>query len=170
MKAIIFSGEMVKAILEGRKTQTRRILKTKKSDLRFFSMHDYCGGAWVEFKDNTGVSFSFNCPYGKVGDIVDIYEEKICSYKGSKKAPVLFKVDDCRIEYTDIRVERLQEISEEGVQKEGSPFGFPDVVIGSHTNIELFVGFWNSLHGEKYHWNDNPWVWVITFRRLYETR
>jgi hypothetical protein len=69
------------------------------------------------------------------------------------------------LEITDIRVERLQEITikHDEVAKEGWPFGFKDI---DTAPVNLFIKFWDSINGKKYPWDSNPWVWVISFKRV----
>jgi hypothetical protein len=77
------------------------------------------------------------------------------------------------LEITGVRVERLQEISEEDAQAEGC---LNDVVFeyGYMTGpidyrglyaVERFEDLWNSINGKKHPWESNPWVWVIEFKR-----
>ena len=66
------------------------------------------------------------------------------------------------LEVVNVRVERLQDITEEDARAEGYPFsyttGFP---------IADFMFLWNSIYSKRGHgWNKNPWVWVIEFKRL----
>lgn len=76
------------------------------------------------------------------------------------------------LEITEIRVERLQEISLEDVKAEGilpNPTDFPFTVdlIEATTPRLYFASYWDSLNAKRgYGWEVNPWVWVIGFRRL----
>jgi hypothetical protein len=65
------------------------------------------------------------------------------------------------IEITDIRVERLQEITEEDAKKEGID-GVPTAV--GIMYMPAFSRLWDFIHG-KDSWNQNPWVWVIEFKK-----
>ena len=71
------------------------------------------------------------------------------------------------LEITDIRVERLQNISREDVATEGCPWQRGD---GPWDDVkqakEWFANLWDSINGKKYPWDSNPWVWVISFRRI----
>jgi hypothetical protein len=73
------------------------------------------------------------------------------------------------LEIMDIRVERLQEITEEDALKEGCEREM--VADGSSWGaglidaVENFEKLWDSINGKKYPWSSNPWVWVISFRR-----
>jgi hypothetical protein len=68
----------------------------------------------------------------------------------------------CRtvVEITEIRVQRVQQISYEDEGAEG-------VTLGPHCNDRHsgFIALWNSINGAD-SWNVNPWVWAITFRRV----
>ena len=201
---ILFSTLMVQAIIEGRKSMTRRKIKLYKADehpLRQTSQ-------WMQ-ENNT-------CPYGKVGDVLWVREtwlyvmldhahdllegvidrtqfvykasvhENFISYAkekyGYKWKPSLFMPKDaCRIflEITDIRVERLNDITNEQAIKEGirptSYFGNTPLLFcdySSKTPINdscpakySFETLWQSING-KDSWEENPWVWVISFKRI----
>lgn len=79
------------------------------------------------------------------------------------------------LEITSVRVERLQDISEEQIQAEGigghefgcrQPYdqdGAPLCDCGSISYEESFQRLWNSTGGD---WNANPWVWVVEFKRV----
>jgi hypothetical protein len=91
----------------------------------------------------------------------------------------------CRIllEITDIRIERLQDISEEDAIAEGveSRIGFAQMTwykdyltkvlngdfLGFDSAIKSFQSLWDSINGKTYPWESNPWVWVIEFKRVY---
>ncbi len=62
------------------------------------------------------------------------------------------------LEITDVRAERLQEISREDCRREGSYMATDQDDEGG------FVNLWDSLNGKKYPWASNPWVWVISFK------
>jgi len=69
------------------------------------------------------------------------------------------------LEITEIRVERVQEISEEGAKAEGIEALKPSMCC--YTNRYCFEVLWDSLNAKRgYSWESNPFVWVIAFRRL----
>jgi hypothetical protein len=194
-RPILFNGEMVKAILEGRKTMTRRV--------------NSIGEYYISDK---------KCPYGVVGDRLWLretwyYEEHMHdSTEGIPDLPgglyshrLVYKADctdypvnvgvgrqgwrpsifmprwasRITLEITDIKVERLQDITEEDAAKEGinqHPYEYADStyyderpeIAGLEANIAAFAGLWDSINGRKpgKAWNDNPWVWVVEFRRV----
>jgi hypothetical protein len=68
------------------------------------------------------------------------------------------------LEITEVRMQRLHDISEEDARAEGAPPGLnPD---GSgESYVAGFGDLWESIHGPS-GWNANPWVWAITFRGI----
>ena len=68
------------------------------------------------------------------------------------------------LEITDVRVERLQEISDEDVLHEG--FKMDNTSIFRLGYKGAFEALWDSINAKKHPWESNPWVWVISFKRL----
>ena len=72
------------------------------------------------------------------------------------------------LKVTDVRVERLQEITEEQIGREGVEVEYPHVLNGEEKRY-AFSTLWNSTVKksdlDRYGWNANPWVWVIEFER-----
>lgn len=148
-RPIIFSGEMVRAILDGRKTQTRRIVKDS-----WFRCLD-------PENDEDRASAIPQCPHGAPGDRL------LVSGEASR----------ITLEIVGVRVDLLQDISEEDAKAEGMQFhnggevghsGYRhDVNYGYvfGTAKDAFAVFWNSIHGDGA-WENNPWVWVIEFKRI----
>jgi hypothetical protein len=69
------------------------------------------------------------------------------------------------LEITDVRVQRLQEISEEDAKAEGC-FGVSVHESYPFTCREDYQQLWNEINGKKAPWASNPWVWAVSFRRL----
>lgn len=205
-KPILFNTDMVRAILDGRKTVTRRAVKPRyKVDEGGFEVctNKGTGERWVEKTDWDGGSFDnprdVEPPYHP-GDILYVLETY---YKG--KNCILYKADnpnlvgyrnmdgeDIEIKWmpsihmpkeaariflqvTDVRVERLRDITEEQAQKEGCEglFDGNGEVFGSGwtvTPVDEFSKLWNSTIKksdlDRYGWDVNPWVWVIEFERV----
>lgn len=156
-KPILFSGDMVRAILSGKKTQTRRTVKD--------SIHGMCE---TLLPDSMILPL---CPYGKVGDQLWVRETfgklyELFVYrsdyppggkppvKGWKWKPSIFMpraASRIQLEITNIRIERLHDITNEDAMAEG--------VSGC---IE-FSALWKSINGPASYY-DNPWVWVINFK------
>ena len=76
----------------------------------------------------------------------------------------------CRLplEVTGIRVERLQEITPEGCLAEGFHIDMPNAPIAAYYGrVAKFRNYWDALNAKRgYGWDTNPWVWVISFKRL----
>lgn len=210
-KPILFNTEMVRAILEGRKTQTRRVIKPQplEHDHKHYNDADWknelpsyyhCGeGDWCCRLCGEGIGYDgsslYHAPY-QVDDILyvretwrpgDFYPELIhyksdnpdylpsgCRWKPSIHMPK--KYARFWLEVTGVRVERLQEISEEDAIKEGlAPKKIHQIhgVIHSFDNMMMTISaysqyreLWKSLYDKKHPWSSNPWVWVIEFRRI----
>lgn len=178
-RPIIFSGESVRAILAGIKVQTRRVVKPQPPHRKWEVPR------WIEY-----------CPHGSPGDRLWVREKwapttdqwiiyaadsemrSIASgevrghvYQGPWRSPIHMPRRFARIwlEITDVRVERVQEITEEDAQAEGiecatMDFNSGDRVAGHRRRFQLT---WDSLNAQKgFSWNTNCWVWVLTFRRV----
>ena len=199
-RPIIFSTDMVKAILEGRKTQTRRVIKPQPPrhwsipPARFFQGHFNEWGAKVSVD-------SIKCPYGQAGDRLWVRETWATEWEFNDYKPSLlpkrnpsdavpfvpiaytdtdwdgYRVGRTRpsifmprwasritLEITEVRVERLQEITEDDAEAEGcvTPY-WGDL---AHQDlIGQFQNLWDSLNAKRgYSWKSNPWVWVIGFK------
>ncbi len=186
-RPILFSGPMVRAIREGRKTQTRRIVK----DLIFDPDHDLpCMIAEdgplafpERFYDGT-----IKCPHGQPGDCLWVREAWAPLVVGNER-DFIYRADHhtglekrdgdqkwkpsihmpriaCRLmlEITGIRVERLAEISDSDCKAEGI---FPDQFT-DHFRGPAYTAYralWESINGPG-SWAANPWVWVVEFKRI----
>lgn len=182
-RPILFSTEMVEAILEGRKTQTRRILKGVALD---WLAPDMFMPEYVASKDNN------ICPYGYENDILWVRETWATGKRGTDGTEYLYKADNVdyanpkwkpsihmpkeacrlRLKIKSIRVERLQEISEQDAISEGIE------LIGNRYKqylstrldktvenpIYSYMTLWESINGVG-SWEKNPYVWVIEFER-----
>ncbi len=226
MKPIIFSTPMVQAILAGRKSQTRRVIKPQPSidcggrfdwevsfaDGSFFITAENENGdgamwkykpryqqgdvlwvreTWCELArvDSSGYTHYDDCNYYYATD--GDYQIDLCDADG-------FYLDDQRMRWrpsihmpraaarmflrvTDVRVERMQEISEGDAIAEGCE-GIPcDHPSGRYAcedcmntgwrepPIVMYHELWDELNAKRgYGWDTNPWVWVITFERIDE--
>jgi hypothetical protein len=217
---LLFSAEMVRALLADRKTQTRRLVKLRKDKqhpewpivpLDMLPMND--GSGWVTLmqKDPPGgrviqypmaagdcfwvkENFRFiGTDMNRLGrthamqDGVFEYEadhvrntierrhQDIEKYMNAKTAgklrPSIFMprwVSRITLEIVKIRVERLQDISEEDADAEGVSF---TRFTGEATSArEAYIGLWDSINDKrKFGWEVNPWVWVIEFKKCAET-
>jgi len=208
-KPILFSTPMVIAILDGRKTQTRRVIKDKDITNNFDI--DVDGSVYAYIDPETGDSYPPTAiARHQIGDILWVREtwgfvgcEK-CGGECCTGAPDNYKGDDGCFVYrtnygtteddsfppsmfkwkpsihmprkaariflrvTNVRVERVQEITEEDALKEGCVPTFIDgaVLISAKGR---FHALWESLNAKRgYGWEANPWVWVYEFERVSE--
>ncbi len=198
----------VRAILEGRMTQTRRIVKPKQ----IAYMDEYQG---FREMDNAKV-----CPYGQDGDRLWVREtwgdvtSAFQSHENDDPEVIAFRADEgvysahsmkrlekmsdsgivapkwkpsislprrfsrITLEIAGVRVERLQEISEEDARAEGCERMWPmgnGYYGGSneaenpspmHTFRGGFRYLWDHINSKRAPWESNPWVWVVEFKRL----
>lgn len=191
-RPILFSGAMVRAILEGRKTQTRRVLKLPRwSTQDWDDFEVYENGVAETICASTGCSAVVLCPYGKKGDRLwvretwrTINDQPLSECVNHKDLQFAADADEAEfaifrfrpsihlprwgsritLEVTDIRVQRLQEISEEDAIAEGvPPFNWSDRK--SLRPVPAFQSFWNSINKTRgFGWDVNPWVWVVSFK------
>ncbi len=205
-RPILFSTPMVQAILAGRKTMTRRVVKPQFRNLwgqgvkrgdDFFSAH-------VDIAEPDGSWKWLRCPYGMAGDRLWVREkwgfidfessqefnaaESAIAYWASGelipminrwRSPIHMPRAFSRItlEIVGVKVERLQEISEEDAKAEGVS---PDMDDESHDSLHAdydgmtqhtraFERLWNAIHGPG-SWAANLWVWCISFKRIGEPK
>jgi hypothetical protein len=236
-RPILFKGPMVRAILDGRKTQTRRIVKAKDSDPKrcitlstlMANVNEWRlqNGRWFGIDGYDTLVFA-DCPYGQVGDRLWVRETwassqpNIVAYRANGEAGALigdggggrlwvhhgyileapgypFGLENLRtiglgkfggkwkpsihmprwasritLEITGVRVERLNDISEQDANTEGCPPPLYDDLTGTHQYQGLPFGagprqwlcsLWLSING-KDSWAANPWVWVVEFKRI----
>lgn len=204
-RPILFSGPMVRAILEGRKTQTRRVLNPQpKYVYGHWRLEGYegrgdnrhsvlsCPFYPVEYAqpEARGWFAGSGCPYGQVGDRLWVGESwhinttgQVCyradgDHTAVRCKPSIFmprNLSRITLEITDIRVQRLQEISEEDARAEGvgDPYDYqlPEYyekkrLYDIGISVCAFAGLWDSINRKKYPWESNPWIWALTFKRL----
>jgi hypothetical protein len=181
-RPILFKGDMVNAILEERKTQTRRVVKSpveirSRGDLRFSEIDN----DWQVYGAG-GVYLSMSCPYGKLGDRLWVREtfadigprltyradtDDGAHCKVGRWTPSIYMprwASRITLEITDVRVERLNDISEEDAKAEGAPKAKEDHV-PFHSRRMGFEILWESINGPG-SWDENPWVWVVEFKKM----
>lgn len=163
-RPILFSGPMVRAILDGRKTQTRRVAKG------FLP--------WDE------------CPYGLPGDRLWVRETYRSAIHGAGRK-IVYRADQdgstdgfvwrpsifmpralCRLvlDVAAVGVERLQDISLHDCYAEGcerpNPLRLGSVVCETDNARGWYTQLWDSLNAKRgFGWATNPWVWVVEFKR-----
>lgn len=188
IKPILFNIEMVRAILDGRKTCTRRIVKDGIPDDAMWGYTAFTPKGYIScrgvYADGYGEGF-FKLPY-QPGDILYVREtwghpislnsDKQYVFRADKIAESGFKNDShiwhpsihmpkkaARIwlNVTNVRVERLQDMTDDDAEAEGC-FDYTSTALG-------FPDVWDStIKGsdlDRYGWDANPWVWVIEFER-----
>lgn len=192
IKPILFNTQMVQAILEGRKTTTRRIAKGLKDATK-----ETHGDFKWDYKQSwmNDLGLEIHAPY-HIGDILYVRETWLAHSRGLNTLAFKYKADDAvndMVSFTkerfnkfykfadqekwqpslfmpkeaariflkvkDVRVERLQDITEEGIRAEGITEEWPP-----HAR-DKFQELWDSTTKE-YRWRLNPWVWVIEFEKI----
>lgn len=194
-KPILFNTEMVRAILEGRKTQTRRLVKPQPNKRLNYIIAGYGHGKWYE--ECSSIKGKLWTPPFHADDILYVRETWCSAYDGEeyfyfadkctdREQTKLLDYDDVRwrpsihmpkdaarifLKVMSVKVERLQEITEEDARKEGIKHG--PLFEGNDfeiTALSRFPRLWNSTINkqdvDKYEWAANPYVWVIRFEIL----
>jgi hypothetical protein len=188
-RPILFSTEMVKAILAGRKTMTRRVVKPQPPEGLRIACIEEDGTHYKEwlYAENNGdpVDSIIYCPYGQAGDRLWV-RERIQNCMGNVAYVSDAHIDGTAdwvwqrdslpsihmpkglsritLEITNIRVERLQEITHKDALAEGVEY---DVSKSDGWPLSRFQHPWNSINAKRgYSWESNPWVWVIEFKEL----
>lgn len=190
MKPILFNTEMVRAILEGRKTVTRRIIKLPRCGYfnedppRVIPRYRLGDVLWVRetWADLRGLGFG-NDPrtdnpwmYAYKADTESgSYGDRARIDYGVKWRPSIHMPREAArlfLLVTDVRVERLQEITGYQARREGmNPIVFAQdrQAVDDAKCIRAFTSVWDTTikpaDREQYGWNANPWVWVIEFER-----
>lgn len=190
-RPILFNTEMVQAVLSGRKTQTRRVIKTqsligKAGEINTGGMTK---AMWIKVNKELPESFGvkYFCPYGKPGDRLwvretwwqlnnteprgeYIYKADLPESEGKWKPSIFMPRSACRIilEVVNIRVERVRDITPRDCMAEG--------IKGTGKNFDIvpkdgwkysFQKLWNSINESRgYGWEKNPFVWVVEFKKL----
>lgn len=232
IKPILFNTEMVRAILDGRKSCTRRIVKPQPQGRLCYTFagcdcgtwgypsktaHESWGDKYKLPEDITDEELKrrWNPPY-HTDDILYVRETWQCwrAHRYEATADIRFRAggDDVRLQFangntdsidrldydtfvhkwfshngewkpslfmpkvaariwlkvTDVRVERLQDITSEQISREGVEVEYPHVLNGEEKRY-AFSTLWNSTIKksdlDRYGWNASPWVWVIEFER-----
>lgn len=222
-RPILFSSPMVRAVLAGAKTVTRRVVTDVRGIGRVteFQPSDTPGYDWIMrnkrmlWNDLETSELLARCPYGEPGDRLWVRETWRTEEGEGGEEGIRFRADDtfvpiertqeaidrwiesddpdhghdwrpsifmrrwaCRLllEVVSVRIERLQEITEDDARAEGAPIGdlIPAVVNGERGKViifdpvKAFQVLWESINGERpgCSWAANPWVWRVEFRRI----
>lgn len=194
IKPILFNTEMVRAILDGRKSCTRRICKDANEytvpDMEFYNAdkRTYAVHNFVDKEHTEQLSTAERtCPIC-TGDILYVRETWKEAPKGyyyyedwqrndiadiTKWKPSIHMPKEAAriwLKVMNVRVERLQEISAESALAEGADkYIHTNGGLDENMTITSFIGIWNSTIKksdiDRYGWDANPWVWVIEFER-----
>ena len=215
-RGMIFNADMVRAILDGRKTQTRRIMKPQPEPCprgghwwpsNVFKTMLHVEDEMQNGKGGWGGLAGDACPFGDLGDRIWVRETwaeagasapdlKLYRANYPEHVPSIYEnvplAEEIRwtpsihmprwasrilLEITDVRVERLNAISEEDAEAEGidmeALYDSQDCydciadhnMTGRPTVTGAFKYLWESIYGEE-GWKSNPWVWVIEFKRV----
>lgn len=195
IRPILFSLPMVQAILDGRKTQTRRVVKIAPPNFDIDNAH-----AWEQDE------YINRCPYGKVGDVLWVRETWSHSFdydnggldktnfyhkashahfdpqpdKWKPSIHMPFEAARIFLEITNVRVERLMDISEQDAINEGVErkehcglasctwyrnYMYKDVCFQFTYPTHSFQSLWQFINGSE-SLIANPWVWVLEFKRI----
>jgi hypothetical protein len=218
-RPILFSASMVRAILEGRKSQTRRVAKRipwiGAVNPNFSQARAFSNAGEFRIAGSEEMTTGFRCPYGQPGDRLWLRERHAFETKGAcalggthyespwfwadadeygllghdGQGPIYTEELRWRpsihmprsasrilLEVTDVRVERLQAISEDDAIAEGVPshataverqesYGPMKGPWFERPQAGAYACLWESINGPG-SWDANPWVWAITFRRI----
>uniref|UniRef100_A0A6M3IFA4 ASCH domain-containing protein n=1 Tax=viral metagenome TaxID=1070528 RepID=A0A6M3IFA4_9ZZZZ len=228
MKGILFKSDMIKAIVEGRKTVTRRVMKPQPLAKCQYGEHIFEGKIidWIGYKHEGKTAFYCRkcgdglklidewsghgrLPKYQVGDTVYIKEAicripKIYDETTGYHTEAIYRLDSSFvtgvnwcwkrdiltgmflsealaryfIEILDVKVQRLQEITEEDAIVEGVGFGFqmnagwPDYqhiengvcTLTQDTAVASYATLWDTINKPPYDWQSNPFVWVYSFK------
>ena len=192
---LMFKAPIVRAILEGRKTQTRRVMANQPCGQNYAYVHVRQVGDGFQWHSELGESRVFNCHIGKPGDRIYVretfarvptvcggdelvfaadYQDGSDKTAGVKYTPSIHMPKELAriwLEVTGVRVERLQDITEEDAKAEGiertedffgcpcwrdysEPEG-PDASVCPDDPIGSFHTLWESTGSD---WTANPWV------------
>lgn len=204
-RPILFSGAMVKAILADNKTQTRRVMKPSLPAYVTRVGYSLMTEKWHAFDDNQWETITkLDCPYGQPADRLWVRETWALGADEAGEPKVFFRATDTpmvgmafpnkpaieawkpsihmprwasrlTLEICDVRVQRVQEISEEDAIAEGierTSLGFRDYELPANVMHGVpasysFQTLWDSINAARgFSWQSNPFVWALTFRRV----
>jgi hypothetical protein len=218
-RPILFNAPMVRAIMDGKKTQTRRLMTPQP----FAQPEDLDDGTFGVYAGDE-LAGVIRCHYGRPGDRLWVREtwrteelpdgqdgirfaadQEFVPIANTREASDIWLVDNdngrhgtkwrpsifmrrwasrITLEVTNVRVERLQDISEEDAMAEGVPpfgeeyscfsleqpipcgEGRPSFAAGSRPYAASYAVLWDEINADRAPWSANPWVWVVEFKRV----
>lgn len=200
-RPILFSGPMVRALLAGTKTQTRRVAQVENTlGIDSILAPRRAGGhAATYLLPDQAAEAAACCPYGQPGDRLWVreafmHEPADYCWEASVSIPcrpaeTVYRADfpnsqpgegwkpsihmprnlsRILLEITSVRIERLQDISEQDAAAEGVATWAPGALSPESLNADpsdQFRWLWCSINGPD-SWGANPWVWVVEFKRV----
>lgn len=196
-RPILFNDAMVRAVLSGAKMQTRRPVLVGGAPVH----HDRTEGAWRKLRDgwawvveNDVRGGVYPCPFGAPGDRLwvrecwgpcrgglvyraDDHAAKVRGPDGGRWRPSIHMprwASRLTLRVTDVRVERVQDITEDDARAEGITgphnVGYPAFHLPGDSKprysraAAAFEDLWSDTYGAE-SWAANPWVWVVSFER-----
>ena len=181
-RPILFSAPMVRALLNGTKTQTRRVVKCHVEDYGIIRHTEtvcpygqFGDRLWVRetwWRDEEDNSIIYRVDANS--DIVDVnkHETGLAKYNWRPSIFMPRAASRITLEITAVRVDRLQDISEGDARAEGARN--LDVASGRETLdpysrqgscVAHYKHIWQEINGPD-SWDANPWVWVIEFKKV----
>lgn len=208
-RPILFNTEMVQALLDGRKTMTRRVIKKLPNHWKESGVNMY--GEFLFYPDNEfeleNFEPTFKCPYGEIGDLLYVREtylprrdltetdtdsrkRRYCYYKATTPGAAFDKnhfhdysnrwkpsvhmprwASRLTLEITNVKVERLLDITEEDARLEGVKQLTNEPTYKNYIKEDTpcgtakgsFKSLWQSINGKE-GLESNPWVWVVEFK------
>ena len=198
-RPILFNGAMVRAIMAGAKTQTRRVVKSRHWPEPLTPGYEWFFdqttteqvwevGAWNAGTGEGQLHSYITCPYGKPGDRLWVRETfghgcELCGVRFPLAPHLKYKADGNKcgcsvawrpsihmprwasrltLDVLSVDVQRLQDISEADARAEGI-----DPLPDDPCAYSMFAMLWDSINAERgYGWHVNPWVFVISFKRV----
>ena len=165
IKPILFSTPMIKAILEGRKTMTRRAINGEPGAVARYQPGDvlWVRETWLEHKG----TYIYKAE-GKHEALDALIGAPFFKWRPSIFMPAI--VARILLRITAVRAERLKDITDEDAIREGIIVHVPVPGDGEPMPRLQFRNLWDHLNakraGGQYAWAMNPWVWVYSFERI----
>ena len=187
MKPMLMNTEMVKAILAGRKSVTRQLIKPQPYNVLYngiLQQGEIEDGEVLLTLNKDNITEMLIPPY-QAGDVLYVRETWCKGSLNGGADQYFYKADDndfhCQwrpaihmpkeaarifLRVIGVRVERLQDITVNGILQEGIDFDIETPIASWRNFIDLWESTLKKPNIYKYGWDANPWVWVIEFERI----